>query len=147
MTLRGRLILATMLVLFAAGAGGWYALRPPLSFLIAPEATAVQIRQTGLGEQVVVYDAPGPAYAWRSWVVSELNAHGWSVTVETNGEYPIFNYSRLSTFVFVATLDRVDIDGGPNTARITVRRWINLPCLQLAPSPGWAWNTGWTCAS
>jgi hypothetical protein len=141
-----RLVIAGLLVLIAAGA--WSAFQAPESLLIVPGAADIQVLRPGIGEQVIIYRAPGPAYAWRLRVAGELAAHGWSVPAGWRGDMPTFNYSHISSFWFGMILEQADLDGEPNIARITVSRWVKLPCLLLRPSDGHAWNVGWlrSCA-
>jgi hypothetical protein len=38
------------------------------------------------------------------------------------------SYLHVSSFWFGAIWDAVELDGEPNVARISVRRWIEFPC-------------------
>jgi hypothetical protein len=137
-------IITALLMVSAADLGIWSALHPPASFMIVPGAMQIEVVQASTWERVMSYQVPGPAYAWREIVARDLVAQGWEPPAwwapYVTG---IPSYIRISSFWFGAILDRADVDGAPNTARISVRRWVKLPCLLLGPSSDQRWHVGW----
>jgi hypothetical protein len=122
-------VLMTLLVFFGAVRLGMRtALQPSTTLIIAPGATDIRLIQRRMGEQVIIYQAPGPAYAWRATVERDLAAHGWVPAVWWRTDLPsTFNYLHVSSFWFGAIWDTVELDGEPNVARISVRHWIEVP--------------------
>jgi hypothetical protein len=95
-----------------------------------------------MGEQVIIYHAPGPAYAWRATVERDLAAHGWAPAVWWRTDLPAtFNYLHVSSCGFGAIWDTVELDGEPNVARISVRRVTAEHPSEYA-APVWKPQTG-----
>jgi hypothetical protein len=141
--MRWKHVIIIALPLVIAGFGLWRALQLPTALMIAPGAVNIQVRRSGIGEQVITYQAPGSAYSWRLHVAGELAAQGWVLPEGWRADMPTFNYSHISAFWLGAILEQADLDGEPNFARITVRRWVKLSCLLLGPSNGRVWNVRW----
>ena len=137
-------IITTLLMVSAAGLGVRRALHAPTSFMIVPGAMQIEVLQASTWERVITYQAPGPAYAWREIVARDLVVQGWEPRAWWAPYVTdIPSYTRISSFWFGAILDRADVDGAPNTARLRVRRWVKLPCLLLGPSSDQRWHVGW----
>ena len=121
-------IITALLIISATSLGIRSALHPPVTSMIVPGATQIEVRQPSMGEQVISYHAPGPAYAWRATVEGDIARHGWE---RTNwwlpGMHSTFQYVYVSSPWFGAIWDAVELGGEPNIARISVRRWIELP--------------------
>jgi predicted ester cyclase len=100
--------------------------------MIVPGATQIEAVQPRMGERIITYHAPGSAYAWRAMVEGDLAAHGWARPLWWRPDMSSKNtYLHVSSFWFGAIWDAVELDGEPNIARISVRRWFELP---------WRWN-------
>lgn len=141
---RFHFIVTALLIVSAASLGIRSALHPSVKSMIVPGATDVEVVQASTWERVITYRAPGSAYAWRVIVARDLVAHGWEPPAYTLPDLTtIPSYTRISSFWFGAILDRADVDGAPNTARISVRRWVRLPCLLLGPLSDQRWHVGW----
>src|SRR4051812_19160062 len=118
-------IITALLIVSAASLGIRSALHPSVTYMIVPGATDIEVLQANTWEQVITYRVPGPAYAWREIVARDLVAQGWEPPAYTMPDFTtIPSYTRISSFWFGANLDRADVDGAPNTARIRVRRWV-----------------------
>jgi hypothetical protein len=126
--------IALFVCLGAIGLGIRSALQPPAAFMIVPGATHIEVLQPRMGERIITYHTFGPAYAWRATVERDLASHGWTLPAQWRADMPSFSYTRISLFWFGAILDRADLDGAPNTARIRARRWVTFPCVLLGPS-------------
>ena len=95
----------------------------------------IEVLQPSMGESVISYHAPGPAYAWRATVERDLATYGWERPSWWRPNMPATNtYLHVSSFWFGAIWDAVELDGEPNIARISVRRWIEFP---------WQWQRWW----
>jgi len=137
-------IITTLLIVSAASLGIRSGLHLSVTYMIVPGATDIEMLQANTWERVITYRAPGPAYAWRAIVARDLVAQGWEPPAYTMPDFTtIPSYTRISSFWFGAILDRADVDGAPNTARIRVRRWVMLPCLLLGPSSDQRCHVGW----
>ena len=131
--------IAALLLLSVAGLGIRSALHPPVAGMLAPGATHIAVVQPHMGERIITYDAPGPPYAWRATVGRDLATHGWVPPIWWRPNMPATNtYLHVSSFWFGAIWDAVELDGEPNVARISVRRWIELP---------WRWKRWWLYVS
>jgi hypothetical protein len=121
-------ILAILLALGGVGAGVWRALHPPVTPFLAHDAQDIQVVEVAAGMQLITYRAPGARYDWRSEVAHNLLQAGWVNPPWWHPDLPELSYARRSEFCFGGALwEQVDIGGEPNSARITVRRWIELP--------------------
>jgi hypothetical protein len=117
----------------ACGAGFWLAARPPVAQYVVPGAADVQVSEAGAGERVISYAAPGERYAWYFVVASGLEVSGWIPPDKWGPADQINTYRRVrplwggyAGYVW----EQVDLDGGPNVARIRVRRWVTFPWRQ-----------------
>ena len=128
-------IITVLFIVSAASLGIRRALQPPVTSMIVPGATQIAVLQPSMGEQVTIYHAPGPAYAWRAMVERDLATHGWvPPSWWMPGMHSRFQYVYLSSPWFGEIWDVVELDSEPNVARISVRRWIELP---------WRWQRWW----
>jgi hypothetical protein len=99
-----------------------------------PGATQIEVLQPRMSERMIIYDLPGPPYAWRTMVERDLATHGWARPIWWRTDMPAtFTYQRVSSFWFGSIWDSVELNGEPNSALISVRRWFELP---------WRWK-GW----
>jgi hypothetical protein len=127
-----RASIAALLFLSVAGLGIWSALHPPLGHMFAPGATQIEVLQPSMRERIITYDAPGPAYAWRSTVGHELATHGWARPIWWQPHMSDTDtYLHVSSSWFGSIWDSVELNGEANVARISVRRWFELP---------WRWS-------
>jgi hypothetical protein len=124
---RNLAILAMLLILGGVGAGVWRALHPPVGVFLVPGATSIQVIDMGAGAQFITYHAPGRAYAWRAAVERSLVQRGWVNPPWWRPGLPDLSYAYRSDFGLGALWSQAELRGEPNVARITVRRWIELP--------------------
>lgn len=99
-----------------------HALFTPPPLLVAPSVTDARVAEIGLGRQVIVYRAPGSAFAWRRTVADRLMREGW---VDLSAGVPSAagrSYVRTTPYPFSYVLEQIDLFGEANEARI-VRRW------------------------
>jgi hypothetical protein len=132
---RQLLISMVFLLLIVASFAMWSLHRPSVTPMIVPGATNIRVLQPSMREQVISYQAPGSAYAWRTLVERDLTRQGWVATFWRNPSttaVPI--YVRIRSFWIATILDEAALDGEPNIARIRLRRWVELPCILLPPS-------------
>ena len=100
--------------------------------MIVSGATQIEVVQPSMWERVISYHLPGPAYGWRATVERDLATHGWAQPIWWRPDMPATNtYVHVSSFWFGSIWDAVELEGEPNLARISVRRWIELP---------WQWS-------
>ena len=103
--------------------------------MLVPGATQIEVLQPSMWEQVICYHAPGPAYAWVATVERDLATRGWvPPSWWMPGMHSRFQYVYLSSPGFGEIWDVVELEGGPNVARISVRRWIAV---------SWQWQRWW----
>ena len=74
--MRRMLVIIAFASALSVGLGIWYALRPPVTVLIVPDATELEVIGVGLGEQLISYRAPGTPYAWREILHRNLATRG-----------------------------------------------------------------------
>jgi hypothetical protein len=127
-------ILAILLALGGVSAGVWRALHPPVGLFLVPGATDIQVLDMGMGAQLVTYHASGSAYTWRAAVERTLVQHGWVYPSWWLPGWPNPSYIYRVEFGLGALWSRADLYGEPNVARITIRRWAELP---------WWWDVPW----
>jgi hypothetical protein len=114
------------IVLGSCGAGVSVALYPPVQSLITPNATDIRVVETGLGARLITYQAPGTPYVWRLAAANALKQHGWVDAPWWRTDMPYLSYTRVHSFRFVTVWEAADLRGGPNTAHIRVRRWLEF---------------------
>jgi hypothetical protein len=120
-------VIITLVLLSAAGLGMRTVLQPPLTHMIAPGATQIEMLQPHMSARIIIYRAAGPAYAWRATVERNLTTHGWARPIWWREDLPATNtYLHVTSFWFGSIWDAVELDGEPSIARISVRRWIEL---------------------
>ena len=121
-------IITAVLLVSAASLGIRNALHPPVTPMIVPGAMQIEAVQSRMGERIITYHAPGSAYAWRATVARDLATHGWARPVWwMPGKQSTFQYVYLSSPWLGTIWDVVELEGESNSARISVRRWIELP--------------------
>ena len=121
-------IITAVLLVSAASLGIRNALHPPVTPMIVPGAMQIEAVQSRMGERIITYHAPGSAYAWRATVARDLATHGWARPIRWSMDTAAANtYLHESSFWFGAIWDAVELDGEPNVARISVRRWFEFP--------------------
>ena len=128
-------ILTLLLVLGGLGAGVWRALHPSTGEFLVPGVTDIQVINVGVGAQLIIYHAPGPAYAWRAAVEHNLVQRGWVNPSWWHPGLPDLIYIYRSEFGFGTIWYQADLRGDPNDARISIRRWIELPWWWYVPWP------------
>jgi hypothetical protein len=75
--------LATGLTLLVAStAGVWMLAHPRPDLFIVSNATDIQVRSSGFGEQQITYRTSGLPYGWYFTVVRNLAADGWSAPID-----------------------------------------------------------------
>jgi hypothetical protein len=126
------LFLSGLLLLVLIGVGGWMALRMPPAVLVAPGAMEIQVIQINAGKQLITYCAPGAPYAWRVAVVRNLEQRKWTNPLWWRPDQPL-SLVRISRVGIALFWIQADLDGEPNVARITVRRWVEIPWWQYLP--------------
>jgi hypothetical protein len=132
-------IIITLVLLSAAGLGMRTVLQPPMTRMIAPGATQIEVLQPSISARIMTYHAPGPAYAWRAAVERDLVTHGWARPLWWRPDMPVtFSYFHVSSFWFGSIWNEVELEGEPNVARISVRRSFELP---------WRWRRWWLYVS
>lgn len=127
------LLLSGLLMLAMIGVAGWMALRTPPAVLVAPGALDINVRQISISEQLVAYRSPGPPYAWRVAVASDLQRAGWVNPLWWRTDMPVLSYTKLSSWWFGTLWTQADLRGEPNGARIIVRRWLEVRWWQYLP--------------
>ena len=132
--MRRALVVIAVAATLAVGFVIWYVLRPPVSVFIVPDAADIEVINVGFGEQLITYRAPGAAYVWRTQLLDKLGEYGWTLPTYGHAETPSYDVTRISSFWFGTTLGWVVLDGEPNIARSSVRRWVKLPCILIGPS-------------
>lgn len=98
----------------------------PLQTCVAPNATAIRVVDVGLSSQLLVYDASGPPYAWRIAIATTLEHQGWTDTPGWRSDMGYVSYARVHSFGCVALWEVADLQGGPNRALISIRRWLEV---------------------
>jgi hypothetical protein len=126
--------LVVLLVINAVGAALWSVLYPPVAPFLAAEASNLRVQDLGVGQRLISYHAPGAPYAWRSSVALGLERNGWSIPRWRDPAMPRQSYLRLSRRWFGTLWEQADLEGEPNSARILVRRRIEM---------GWHWRRLW----
>jgi hypothetical protein len=125
-------IIITLALLSAAGLGMRTVLHPPFAHMFAPGATQIEMLQPRMSARIIIYHAAGPAYAWRATVARDLTAHGWARPLWWRPNMSDTNtYLHVSSFWFGSLWDSAELNGEPDVARISVRRWFELP---------WRWS-------
>ncbi len=127
------LFLSGLLMLVMIGAGGWNAMRTPPTVLVAPGALDINVHHIAIGEQLITYRAPGPPYAWRVAVATDLQRAGWVNPPWWRPDMPVLSYAKLSSWWFGTLWVQADLRGEPNGARISVRRWIEVRWWHYRP--------------
>ena len=131
--------ITALLLVSAASLGMRSALHPPVTSMLVPGATQIEVVQPRMWEQVICYHAPGPAYAWVATVERDLATRGWVPPIWWMPGMPsTFQYVYRSSPWFGEVWDVVELDGDPNVARSSVRRWFEFP---------WRWNRWWLYVS
>ena len=128
-------LVTCLALLITCGAGAWGLARTGLDRLIVPDATDIQVRSFGLGEQQITYQAAGSPYRWYFTVARNLAADGWSAPVDNRVRLqttPDIHW-RIWSFWFVYIKERVALQGDPHIARITVSREVIIPWRQYLP--------------
>jgi hypothetical protein len=126
-------ILAILLAIGGVGAGVWRALHPPVGLFLVPGATNIQVLDIGAGAQLVTYHAPGAAYAWRAAVEHTLVQRGWVYPAWWLPGRPNPSYVYRLEFGLGALWSQADLHGEPNDARISIRRWVEVPWWWRVP--------------
>jgi hypothetical protein len=121
-------IINVLLLVSAASLGIRGALQPPVTAMIMPGATQIEVLQPRMSERVIIYHLPGSPYAWRTMVEHTLATQGWARPIWWRTDMPApSTFQHVSSFWFGSIWDSVELDGEPNVARIRVRRWIEFP--------------------
>jgi hypothetical protein len=127
------IILLVSVLALAGAAGFWLLAQPTAAAYVVPGATSVRVREVGLGERYITYDAPSGYYDWYFAIADRLEHAGW---IPPDKWGPA---DQLNTYTHVAPLwrayggylwEQVELHGEPRQARITVRRWFRFPWRQ-----------------
>jgi hypothetical protein len=123
-------IVGTLLVLLACGAGAWMLIQPGSNSLVAPGATAVQIDELGVGMRRISYTMANPDDGWQTLVASRLRHDGWDledsryVWGDTERYRPA--YTRTLRLWLLRISERAELLGDRATASIVIYRSIGL---------------------
>jgi hypothetical protein len=117
-------MLAVLLVV--CGASSWLAIRPSVGHLIAPGAENVSVRELGLGQRLLTYEATGSRYEWYYVVAARLEQSGWSQPNKWGPAEQYYIYTQVTPLWIGFLWEQVELRGGPNQARITLRRWVSI---------------------
>jgi hypothetical protein len=84
------------------------------------------VRELGLGQRLLTYDAGGSGYEWYYAVATRLEDGGWTQPNKW-GPAEQYNIYTQATPIWIGFLwEQVELRGEPNQARITLRRWVSL---------------------
>lgn len=119
------------MLLIVCGAGAWVAVRPPVGRLIAPGAQNVRVRELGLGQRLLTYEATGGRYDWYYAVAARLEESGWSQPNKWGPAEQYNIYTQVTPLWIGFLWEQVELRGGPNQARITLRRWVSISWKSL----------------
>jgi hypothetical protein len=121
------LTLFSMLILIGCGVGAWFVALPPAGHLITPGASDIQIREVGLGQRTITYQATGGRYEWYFAVAGQLESSDWIPPDKWGPASQINTYTRVRPLWIGFLWEQVELHGEPNHARITMRRWVTIP--------------------
>jgi len=126
---------AGLSLLIASSIGAWKLLFAQQDLFIVPNATSIQVRSFGFGEQQITYRTSGLPYGWYFTVVRNLAADGWSAPVDDRVRLQTIPdvHWRIRPFLFVYIKEQVALQGDPDFAQITVNREVIIPWRQYLP--------------
>ena len=123
--MRRWIIILLVLALALAGAAGfWLVARPSAAAYVVPGAMSVRVRELGLGERYITYDAPGGQYDWYFTIADRLEHAGWIPPDKWGSPEQQNTYTHVSAIWggYGGYLwEQVELHGEPRQARITVR--------------------------
>jgi len=114
------------LLIAGCGAGAWLTARPPVGRLIAPGAANVRVRELGLGQRLITYEAAGARYDWYYSVATHLEESGWNQPNKWGPAEQYNIYTQVTPLWIGFLWEQVELRGGPHQARITMRRWVSI---------------------
>jgi hypothetical protein len=120
-------ILAMLLSVTAGFAGTLIAIYPSTKPYEVPGALHFQVIATGLGQQLITYNAPGSRYGWYTTVSDNLERDGWLEWRKWDPHTKSNVYTRISSLGIGYLCERAELRGGPYQAQISVSRWVYIP--------------------